>query len=420
MSKRVLRPIGALCAVAALVCTGCATGLTGEPVSLSGTKARLSGNVVSNVGGPVEYWFQYGPTTAYGSESTHGTADATQANQPRQVVADLAGLQRSTTYHYRLCASDSDQQGGPSCGEDRTFTTSNLGCGDVITQDFTLSATTTCESEPVALLIGAAGVDLNLNGHGVNGATGRVLRNATGLGVDNTAGHDDVTIRNGNLLRWGNAVRLSGASFNVIRAVDMRDGNNSVRIVGGESNTIRSSDMIGLDGGGLFATGSDALVVADSSGYQWRVSGDDARLVRNTIGAGIVFDPCLVMSGNGNRVADNFVAGCTGGGIYVSAGSDTVVIDNGIHGFGTGVFPEIDGIRVQPFTAGTLLQDNSVSSFDDDGIDVRAPGTRLVGNSANQNGDFGIDAVAGVTDGGGNTASGNDNPLQCRNVSCSP
>jgi hypothetical protein len=42
-----------------LIVSGCATGLTGDAASVSGTKARLSGNVASNVGGPVTYWFEY-------------------------------------------------------------------------------------------------------------------------------------------------------------------------------------------------------------------------------------------------------------------------------------------------------------------------------------------------------------------------
>jgi hypothetical protein len=170
-----------------LIASGCATGLTGDAASVSGTKARLSGNVASNVGGPVTYWFQYGTTTGYGSESTHQTASSTQANQPQPVVADIAGLARSSTYHFRLCAQDSQQQGGPGCGDDRTFTTTNLACGDVITNDFVLSGTTTCESEEVGLVIGADGVDVNLNGHGLNGPTGPVSDETTGVGVDNGA-----------------------------------------------------------------------------------------------------------------------------------------------------------------------------------------------------------------------------------------
>jgi hypothetical protein len=405
-----------------LIASGCATGLTGHPASVSGTKARLSGNVASNVGGPVAYWFQYGTTTSYGSESTHQTASSTQANQPHPVVADIAGLARSSTYHFRLCAQDSQQQGGPGCGEDRTFTTTNLACGDVITNDFVLSGTTTCESEQVGLVIGADGVDVNLNGHGLNGPTGPVSDETTGVGVDNTAGHDDVTVRNGSARRWGDAVRLTGANFNLLRNLDLRQGatnQSGVRIDGGESNTIRSSQITGIHG--LSVTGSEALVVADSGGYGWQVSGVGARLVRNNIGAVGPFTPCLVLSGNRNRVADNFLGGCAGGGIFLESGGENELVGNELEGgLGTGLPGDFDGIRIQPFTAGTLLQGNYAHGFHDDGIDVRAPATRLVGNRADSNLGFGINAVAGVTDGGGNTASGNDEAAQCRNVVCAP
>jgi Right handed beta helix region len=405
-----------------LIASGCATGLTGDAASVSGSKARLSGNVASNVGGPVAYWFQYGTTTSYGSESTHQTASSTQANQPQPVVADIAGLARSSTYHFRLCAQDSQQQGGPGCGEDRTFTTTNLACGDVITNDFVLSGTTTCESEQVGLVIGADGVDVDLNGHGLNGPTGPVSDETTGVGVDNTAGHDDVTVRNGSARRWGDAVRLTGANFNLLRNLDLRQGatnQSGVRIDGGESNTIRSSQITGIHG--LSVTGSEALVVADSGGYGWQVSGVGARLVRNNIGAVGPFTPCLVLSGNRNRVADNFLGGCAGGGIFLESGGENELVGNELEGgLGTGLPGDFDGIRIQPFTAGTLLQGNYAHGFHDDGIDVRAPATRLVGNRADSNLGFGINAVAGVTDGGGNTASGNDEAAQCRNVVCAP
>jgi parallel beta-helix repeat protein len=404
----------------ALIVSGCAAGFTGDAASVSGTKARLAGNVASTVGGSVEYWFQYGPTTGYGSESTHQTASSTQANQPQPVVADVAGLTRSSTYHFRLCAQDSQQQGGPGCGEDRTVTTTNLACGDVITSDFVLSGTTTCESEQVGLVIGADGVDVNLNGHGLNGRTGS--DQVTAVGVDNGAGHDDVTVRNGSARRWGDAVRLTGASFNLLRNLDLRQGatnQTGVRIDGGESNTIRSSQVTGIHG--LSATGSEALVIADSGGYGWKVSGVGARLVRNNIGAVGPFTPCLIISGNRNRVADNDLGGCAGGGIFLDSGGNNELVGNTLEGgLGTGLPGDNDGIRIEPFTAGTLVQGNYAHGFYDDGIDVRSPATRLVGNRADANSDFGIDAVAGVTDGGGNTASGNRNSQQCRNVVCAP
>ncbi len=74
--------------------------------------------------------------------------------------------------------------------------------------------------------------------------------------------------------------------------------------------------------------------------------------------------------------------------------------------------------QVHAAATGTLLQNNEVHGFADDGIDVEAPGTVIRRNNAHDNGDLGIEAVAGVVDGGGNTASGNGNPLQCANVFC--
>ena len=81
------------------------------------------------------------------------------------------------------------------------------------------------------------------------------------------------------------------------------------------------------------------------------------------------------MSGNGNRVADNHLAGCSGGGLVIGSGADNEVIDNMVVGLGTGAgLGDPDGILVQAFTAGTLLQGNHVEGHDDDGIDVRAAG----------------------------------------------
>lgn len=54
--------------------------------------------VISNVGGQVEYWLEYGPTKAYGSESEHRTV-TTQQNVPASARVGIIGLSRSTVYH---------------------------------------------------------------------------------------------------------------------------------------------------------------------------------------------------------------------------------------------------------------------------------------------------------------------------------
>jgi hypothetical protein len=406
-----LRGLTALSALALVACSGCATGLTGPLRVVSEDAAIVDGVVVTSTGGQVEYWAQFGTTRAYGSETPHETASA-QTNSPASVDVTFANLQRSTSYHYRVCARDTSQQGGPGCGEDRRFTTQSAGCGDTLTADIRLTGDLDCEGIGTAFAIGAPGIEVDLAGH--------TLFGAPGADIDNSAGHDDLVVRDGSLAGAGNAILVEGASRNRFLGVDVSSDGNAILITGGERNEVRRSNLAGQFG--VDAQGSDRLVVADSEVTALtliaiRVEGDLARVVRNrvpTLGGPFSFPSGIRIAGNGNLVRRNLVEGPwkEGGGIGVLSGSDNSIVENEVSG------GENDGILVEAFTAGTLLRGNFVHGNGDDGIEVAAPASRLRGNRAVGNGDFGIDAVAGVTDLGGNTASGNGNPLQCRNVFC--
>lgn len=379
--------------------------------------------MVSNAGGEVEYWVEYGTTTAYGSATPHVTLTL-EVNEPTPVQADVAGLQRSTTYHFRFCAQDSQQSGGPGCGEDRTFVTRNLDCGDTITHDVVLSGDLSCPGsfEANGLNAGADGVDINLGGHDVAGPLAGLTPQAIpAAGLANGAGYDDVTVRNGSFSGWGAGISLNGASFNVIRNV-VAGGADGILIRDGDGNAIRSTSMsIGRGGRGLWSRGSDHLVVTNSRGPVWVISGDYARIVGNEIPPSGEFVDCLRLDGNNNRVVENRIGGCRAGGIVLSAGSGNALIRNEASGSGP-PRPEDswnpDGILVERFTAGTVLRGNYVHDNADAGIHVQAPSASLGDNRAEDNWSLGIDAVAGVTDLGGNTASGNHHPLQCLNVFC--
>jgi parallel beta-helix repeat protein len=406
---------------AAVLC-GCAVGTTGEHLDVAGTEARATGTVVSDVGGEVEYWVQYGRTTTYGSETQHRTVTVDPGVR-HTVAVNIADLERSTTYHYRLCARDSQQTGGPGCGEDRQFTTVNVDCGETITADLRLSGDLGCRalSRREGLVVGADGIDINLAGHGVEGID---------FAIGNDGGFDDVTIRNGSLFALSVALRLDGASRNRIH--DVRAGrlahpnvspptSTGISITGGEDNIVRAS-RVEAERIGLLATDSSRLLVEGSTGLAAmgsrgpatavEVRGDLARILRNEFGAGIA------VTGAGNRVAGNRVVG-QAFGIQVG-GEGNVIAENEVRDTAAFfVVPESgDGIVVSSGSTGTILRGNLAISNDEDGIDVRSAGTRLRDNTANDNGDLGIDAVQGVMDRGGNAASGNGNPLQCRNVSC--
>ena len=72
-------------------CTGCATGTTGSPNAVSGTRAAVFGTVATNSGGDVEYWVEYGTGTAYGSQTEHRTVTL-QKNSSQALLLDIAGL----------------------------------------------------------------------------------------------------------------------------------------------------------------------------------------------------------------------------------------------------------------------------------------------------------------------------------------
>jgi hypothetical protein len=91
---------------------------TGAARSVTASSATLNGTVNPN-NEPTTYFFQYGPTRAYGSQTpTQGPTAAARRNTP--VSAGVSGLAAGTLYHYRLVATNPS---GTRLGRDRTFTT---------------------------------------------------------------------------------------------------------------------------------------------------------------------------------------------------------------------------------------------------------------------------------------------------------
>ena len=92
---------------------------TGAATSVTQTLATLAGTVDPN-GNATTYNFEYGPTTDYGS--TTAATDGGQGFGASPVSASLTDLKPTTTYHYRLVATNA---GGTAQGADATFTTAS-------------------------------------------------------------------------------------------------------------------------------------------------------------------------------------------------------------------------------------------------------------------------------------------------------
>jgi hypothetical protein len=130
-----------------------------------------------------------------------------------------------------------------------------LGCGAVVTQSVTLAADI-LDCQEHGLVIGASGIILDLNGHTISG---QIISGGDPdqVGIDNSAGHDGVTIRNGvvrDFARGG--VHLVGADRNRVQDLTMNlfDEFGILLEGGGSANhfTGNSLDVPGTVGIGIF------------------------------------------------------------------------------------------------------------------------------------------------------------------------
>jgi hypothetical protein len=89
---------------------------TGGATNVTEASASLHGEVNSEWSGATTYHFEYGPTTAYGSQ----TPSFSFPDGIAGIAQPITGLQPATTYHYRLEATN---LGGTTYGADAEFTT---------------------------------------------------------------------------------------------------------------------------------------------------------------------------------------------------------------------------------------------------------------------------------------------------------
>lgn len=164
-----------LLAVAAVL-AGCAGGDTLPAENVGDTSATVRGVVFSTTDGTIQYWFEYGTTKDYGSE-TPGRSLAINDRDNHSVSEALTGLDPGTKYHYRVCASGPD----PLCAKDRKFTTTGVATKLAISADPSLvprfdpdvsDYVTRCGGKAVGVDVSApAGTTVAVGGGGARGGT---------------------------------------------------------------------------------------------------------------------------------------------------------------------------------------------------------------------------------------------------------
>ena len=118
-SAAVLVALGAL-AAPAVAQAALPNVSTGQAHQVSYSSAVLTGSVNPN-GANTSYYFQFGPTRAYGGQSA--IADAGGGTHVVKVSLAIGGLQPLTVYHYRLVAVNGS---GASLGKDQTLLTTKV------------------------------------------------------------------------------------------------------------------------------------------------------------------------------------------------------------------------------------------------------------------------------------------------------
>jgi large repetitive protein len=319
----------------------------------------------------------------------------------------------------------------------------HASCGQTITADTTLDSDLTKCTGP-AIRIGADDITLDLNGHTITGK-------GKGVGVNNTAGYDGVTIEDGSIHDFMESVALVGASDIHLRGLSLSD-NRHVGIYVQDSSAIQIAQVSVVDirfsgiflwrshdirvegssssgnGAGVVALASDHLAI-EANAFQGN-SGEgialqessEGHVAGNTVshngGAGIFLDGAntnqvssnfasqngdgIGVIGNANTITDNQVAdtsGCKQGcgyGISVEAGAGNLIAQNDVRR------TLRDGIRIDAFfpelpTVDNVVRDNVVRDATVDGLSIgtdgpgTVSGTLIERNLATGSGDDGFD-----------------------------
>jgi parallel beta-helix repeat protein len=204
------------------------------------------------------------------------------------------------------------------------------GCGKVITRNTTLhSDLLGCLS---GVVIGADDITLDLNGHTIDGIGG-------GKGVDNSSGHEEVTIKNGTIKEFETGVELIGAQDNHLHNLRITGTDDAIALFSSDDNRVEKNAASGNNYSGIVLANSDGnrvernTATTNDDGIELVVGSDSNRVTRNDVSSnhkGIVINVSdrnqvekntavsndftgIEVNGSGNQLERNVAAGTDAG-----------------------------------------------------------------------------------------------------------
>lgn len=295
-------------------------------------------------------------------------------------------------------------QGGPASAD------AGPSFGDTLTSDTKLTCDLSGSGD--GLIIGADGITIDLNGHTLSG-------DGTGSGIDNSGGHDNVTIKNGTIEDFAEGVLADGADglslkdLNVIGASGSAVDTGAIHVLDSEDVVIEdcSVSVTAANGGPhciRLDTVTDVKVEhCDIDGGFIGVSffsiGGNVGLGDPTTGSikdctiSDCFSSCILLGNTDDATVEgNDMSGAASGmqiGFHANnATSGIEICDNDVHDNGGGLFVT--------FMTDSEIYDNDVSDNLGFGILLRAGTTdnEISENTVNGNGVRGIVLIFGAND----------------------
>lgn len=265
------------------------------------------------------------------------------------------------------------------------------GCGQVVTTSVFLTQNWSCPGSS-GIVVGASGLSIDLKGFALNGD-----RSSSHYGIDDSAGYDHITVRNGALRNfdYGFYGPNQADSISITKLVASGSNFDGINLVGDKA-MISSSSGVGNGFDGIFVSG-DGVQIESSVGAGNKtfegiaVVGDNAKITSSN-GSGNGFDG-IVVQGDFAKITSVTAAG---NHIFdgISVQGDSVKISSSIASGNGG-----NGITVAGNAAVIKGVQAHGNGFRDGATDASGLGISVTGYTTPPT--------------GSNKAHGNDSPAEC-------
>lgn len=273
-----------------------------------------------------------------------------------------------------------------SCFSFASLAEAQPACGAVLTADTTLASDMFCPGS-TALVIGADGITVDLNGYTISGDG--VTPDAAGV---RNIGYGNVTIENGTITGFDRGIHLSGASANTIRAITVDKNFFFGMLLHNNSTNNEIIDCVVINNGTPSRPGNGITI-----------NGSDGNLVTRTYAANN-YTQGIFVGGGGNpsapassntRILNNTSEHNVSNGIGIIGGSGHTIqgnisVNNGAHGVSLSSVP-----LTGPVTNSVIIA-NGLSGNTLNGIAmINSDDNRIIANRVNGNALHGISVRSG-------------------------